>query len=197
VAEGILEFVLREMTDSRGGFYAALDADANGVEGAYYAWSLDQLQEVLSAEELGVCQQVYGVSGTPNFEEGFVLLRNESLEDSAAKLQLTMDALEASLAGIHRKLLRERVRRKPPARDDKILCGWNGLMIAALAEASVVFERPEYLRAAREAAEFILKEMRQETGTTPISKTMRFWCVACWLWGPPRGMTGGSPLPVD
>ncbi len=164
VAEGILEFVLREMTDSRGGFYAALDADANGVEGAYYAWSLDQLQEVLSAEELGVCQQVYGVSGTPNFEEGFVLLRNESLEDSAAKLQLTMDALEASLAGIHRKLLRERVRRKPPARDDKILCGWNGLMIAALAEASVVFERPEYLRAAREAAEFILKEMRQENG---------------------------------
>jgi uncharacterized protein YyaL (SSP411 family) len=164
VAEGILEFVLREMTDARGGFYAALDADANGVEGAYYAWSLDQLQEVLSAEELGVCQQVYGVSGTPNFEEGFVLLRSETLEESAGKLQVSVDALESSLAEIHRKLLRERVRRKPPARDDKILCGWNGLMIAALAEASVVFERPEYLRAAREAAEFVLQEMRQENG---------------------------------
>jgi len=164
VAEGILEFVLREMTDARGGFYSALDADADGVEGGYYAWSLDQLQEVLSVEQLGICQQVYGVSGTPNFEEGFVLLRAESLEESAAKLQVSVEALEGSLAEIHRKLLRERLRRKPPSRDDKILCGWNGLMIAALAEASVVFERPEYLRAAREAAEFVLQQMRQENG---------------------------------
>jgi uncharacterized protein YyaL (SSP411 family) len=164
VAEGILEFVLREMTDSQGGFHSALDADSDDVEGGYYAWSLDQLQEVLSAGELGICQQVYGVSGTPNFEEGFVLLRTASLQDSAEKLQVSVESLEGSLTEIHRKLLRERMRRKPPARDDKILCGWNGLMIAALAEASVVFERPEYLRAAREAAEFILQRMRQENG---------------------------------
>jgi uncharacterized protein YyaL (SSP411 family) len=164
VAEGILEFVLREMTDSRGGFYSALDADADGVEGGYYAWSLDQLQEVLSPQELGICQQAYGVSGTPNFEEGFVLLRTESIEAIAEQLQISVESLETSLTEIHRKLLRERLRRKPPARDDKILCGWNGLMIAALAEASVVFERPEYLRAARDAAEFILQQMRQENG---------------------------------
>jgi len=164
VAEGTLEFVLRELTDSRGGFYSALDADADGVEGGYYAWNNDQLQAVLSPEELGICQEVYGASGTPNFEQGFVLLRSTPLEESATRLQIPVESLEKTLADIHRKLLRERLRREPPIRDDKILCGWNGLMIAALADASIVLERPEYLRAAREAADFVLNEMRQENG---------------------------------
>ncbi len=164
VAEGTIEFVLRELTDSKGGFHTALDADSEGVEGKYYVWTPEQLTSLLSAEELGICQQVYGASGRANFEEGHVLQLVDSLEVSADKLQLEMTDLERSLVDVRRKLLRERVRRKAPARDDKILCGWNGLMIAALAEASVVFDRPEYLRAARTAAEFILRDMRQENG---------------------------------
>ena len=164
IAEGTLEFVLRELTDSRGGFYSALDADSNGIEGGYYAWTIGQLQAVLSPDEMGICQDIYGISGAPNFDEGFVLLRTVPLEESATKLQIPVQTLEKSLVEIHRKLLRERMRREPPARDDKILCGWNGLMIASLADASVVFERPEYLRAAREAAEFVLSAMRQDNG---------------------------------
>lgn len=164
VAEGTLDFVLRELADPQGGFYTALDADSEGVEGRYYVWTTEQLQELLTAEELGICQQVYGTAGRPNFEEGHVLQLLVPIEESAEKLGMSLDTLEERLAEIRRKLLRERVRRPSPPRDDKILCGWNGLMIAALARASVVFERPEYLRAARVCAEFLVRELRQSNG---------------------------------
>ena len=164
VSEGIIEFVFREMTDPRGGFYSALDADSDGVEGLYYVWTDAQLTAVLSPDEQAVGRVVFGTGGQPNFEIGHVLEMKQSIDDSAAQLKRSAPQLERDLATIKRKLLAARQERRAPARDDKILVSWNGLMIRALAHAGVIFEKPDYVAAAAKAAEFILAEMRDEKG---------------------------------
>lgn len=164
VVEGTLDFVLRELRDTNGGFYSALDADSEGVEGKYYVWTDAQLGKVLSPEELEICRAVYGTGGESNFELGHVLALKQSIDDAAKKLKTAAVQLERQTAEINRKLLAARQERRAPARDDKILAAWNGLMIRALARGGVILEKPEYVEAAEKAATFILTEMRDEKG---------------------------------
>ncbi|MFN0051534.1 MAG: DUF255 domain-containing protein [Planctomycetales bacterium] len=164
VAQGIIEFVFRELTDPQGAFYSALDADADGVEGLSYVWTDQQLADVLSQEELAACGLVYGTGGKANFELGHVLERVMTIDDAAKQLKTPAPKLERDLATIRQKLLAARQKRPQPARDDKILTSWNGLMIRALARAGVILERPEYTQAAAKAAQFILVEMRDDKG---------------------------------
>jgi uncharacterized protein YyaL (SSP411 family) len=164
VAEGTIAFVLRELTDPQGGFYSALDADSEGVEGKYYVWTDAELARVLSAEELAVCRVLYGTGGEPNFEDAHVLEMQRTPDEAAKLLKIPSVELERQAAEVRRKLLAARQKRVPPARDDKVLASWNGLMIRALARAGVILERPEYIRAAEKAAEFVLAEMRDEQG---------------------------------
>ncbi|MGQ0636268.1 MAG: DUF255 domain-containing protein [Planctomycetaceae bacterium] len=164
ICEGTIEFVSRELTDARGGFYSALDADSEGVEGKYYAWSDEQLSAALSPDERRVCDAVYGTSEKPEFEAGHVLHVSQSLDAAARELKLSVPELERRLSSVRTRLLAARRERPAPVRDDKVLSGWNGLMIRGLARAGVVFERPEYVRAAVRAAEFVLAEMRDEKG---------------------------------
>ncbi len=164
IAEETIEFVFRELRDPGGAFYSALDADSEGAEGKYYVWTDAQLAKVLAAEELAVCNVVYGTGGQTNFELGHVLEMKQSIDEAAKKLKLPAMQVERRIAEINKKLLAARQQRVRPARDDKILTAWNGLMIRTLARAGVVFQKPEYVQAAEKAAEFILNEMRDKQG---------------------------------
>ncbi len=148
VAQGILDYVLRDMTATAGGFYSAEDADSEGVEGKFYVWSEKELQAALTAEEFALFKKVYGVSSSGNFEAG------ENI------LHLTADyswevKQEPLLQSAHKKLFAMRERRVHPHKDDKILTAWNGLMIAAMAKGYQVLGDIRYLKAAQDAARFV------------------------------------------
>ncbi|MBN1460577.1 MAG: DUF255 domain-containing protein [Armatimonadetes bacterium] len=152
VTEGIFGWVTREMTSPEGAFYCALDADSEGVEGRYYVWSRAEVEEVLGADSARAFCDAYQVETGGNYRE-------ETTGERTGMNVLRLAARASGLNAEREKLLEVRARRVPPNRDDKVLSGWNGLMIAALAEASRVFEEPEYAARAARAARFVLGEM--------------------------------------
>ncbi|MCA9014339.1 MAG: DUF255 domain-containing protein [Planctomycetaceae bacterium] len=163
VTEGIIDFVLRELTDPQGGFYSALDAETDGVEGAHYAWSKEELKTALG-DDYQLFSEFYGLNEPARFEHGFVLHRVTSLEALAEKQNTTPAALETRLAAMRQKLHTIRNKRKPLLKDDKILTSWNGLMIEGMATAGRVLKRPDYTAAAEKSAQFILDQMRNDQG---------------------------------
>ncbi|MBS0262702.1 MAG: DUF255 domain-containing protein [Planctomycetes bacterium] len=164
VVEDSIEFVFRELRDAKGGFYAALDADSEGVEGKFYVWTDKDLAKALTPEERTVCNALYGTGGEQNFEIGHVLEFKQSIDEVARQLKLPALQVDKQRREIDRKLLAYRQKRRRPACDDKILVSWNGLMIRALAKSGVILQKPEYIQAAEKAAHFILNEMRDPQG---------------------------------
>ncbi|MFO1094184.1 MAG: DUF255 domain-containing protein [Planctomycetaceae bacterium] len=164
VVEETIAFVLREMTHPDGGFYSALDAETNGIEGLHYVWSREEIDALLGKEFAREFAAVYGLDHPSEFERGFVLFLPLPLEQTAKVLNLSPERLEESLAPMREKLLAARDQRPSLLRDEKILTGWNGLMIRALANAGMIFERPEYVKAAERAARFVLSRMRDDEG---------------------------------
>ncbi len=149
VARGIVAYVRRDMTHPGGGFYSAEDADSEGKEGKFFCWTQDELGRLLTDDEREVVVRYYGVTAGGNFvdhsdPEPLPGLNVLSVVDTT----LTIDD-RARLASGKAKLLRARSQRVRPYRDDKILTSWNGLMLGALARASVVLDDA----ASREAAE--------------------------------------------
>jgi hypothetical protein len=134
----------REMIGEAGGFAASLDADSEGEEGKFYVWSAEQIAGVLGVDDAAFFARIYGVTPQGNFEGHTILNRLDSLA-------LLSEKEEARLAEMRAKLLARRSSRIRPGWDDKILADWNGLMIAALSRAAVVFEKPEWLALAEEA----------------------------------------------
>ncbi len=163
VAEAI-GFVLREMTSPEGGFYSALDAETAAEEGAYYAWTKDEINALLTQDEAKLLATTYGLNDPPNFEGRYVLLLPRGWDELAADAQLTAEQLRTELVPIRAKLLDARSKRPRPLCDTKIITAWNGLMIAGLADAGRVFQNDEYLNAARRAAEFALTRLRRDDG---------------------------------
>jgi len=147
-ARDIFSYVLRDLTDTEGGFYSAEDADTEGVEGKFYVWTPDEIKRVLGDKEASLFNEAYGVTQSGNFEHGNIL----SLQDPE-----TTSRFSAS----REKLLKARSGRARPHRDDKILTSWNGLMIAAFAKGSAALEEPRYLEAAQRAASFILAKLQK------------------------------------
>ncbi|MCH7686399.1 MAG: thioredoxin domain-containing protein, partial [Planctomycetes bacterium] len=163
-AEGIFTFLFREMIDPLGGFHSALDAETDGVEGEYYAWSKDEVAKTLGRDESELFRKVYGMEQPQGFEHGYVLHLPKPLDEVAEELKLSTAELERRLIKLRSKLLSVRQQRKPLLKDDKILASWNGLMIRALANAGRVLENEKYVQAAEQVAEFILSKMRDEQG---------------------------------
>ncbi len=154
-----LDWALREMRGSEGGFYSALDADSEGVEGKFYLWTVDELLAALGGTGLaGRALAFFGATPEGNFE-GSNVLEGRGPEPEPAALQ-----------EIQRVLLQARARRVRPGTDDKRLCSWNALMISALAETGAALEREDYLAAAIDCAEFLLGELR-----TPDGRLLRTW----------------------
>jgi len=153
LCEETLDWMLREMRGPEGGFYSALDADSEGEEGRFYVWTPAQIREVLG-EDAEPVLAYYGVSEKGNFEGANVL----HLAAGAA------GAEPPGLTAARQALLEARAQRVWPGLDDKRLASWNALAIAALADAGAVLGREDYLDAARDCAEFVLTELRDESG---------------------------------
>jgi uncharacterized protein len=143
VAEETLEYLLRDMHDETGGFYASEDADSEGHEGKFYVWSHDEFRSI--APEAA---DYYGVTEEGNFEGSNIL--------TAASDDPPADA--------RRKLFEARAERIRPGRDEKILTSWNGLAISALAEAGAAFGRPELIAEGEKTARFLLDSARNDEG---------------------------------
>jgi hypothetical protein len=150
-AEETLDWALREMRAPEGGFYSALDADSEGIEGKFYVWSLAELRDVLG-DDADAAIAWFGASAQGNFEGSNVLESRGPEPDGAVRSRVRARLLEA------------RAVRVRPGLDDKRLAAWNGLMIGALAEAGAVLDRPEFVAAARDAAAFVLDGMRTPAG---------------------------------
>jgi uncharacterized protein YyaL (SSP411 family) len=165
-AEATFAFVARTMTAAEGGFYSSLDAETGSGEGAYYVWSRDEVQDVLGAgPDVEAFSQVYGLKRESNFEGGrYVLLQPRPLEEQADKLQTTPEKLEGVLRPLRTRMLAARENRPGPLRDDKIITAWNGLMIAAYADAYRILKNDAYRRAAEKCAEFLLRRLREPGG---------------------------------
>ena len=154
-----LDFVAREMTHPHGGFYSSLDADSEGEEGKFYVWSLDEVRAILENDS-DFLEAAYGVTAHGNWEGHNILQR--ALDDAslAARFRLQPEAVPAKLADCHSRLLTARAARIRPGTDDKVLTSWNGLMLAAIAEAARILESESILRMAAQNAEFLLSTLR-------------------------------------
>jgi uncharacterized protein len=150
IARETAEFLVRDLRTPQGGFASALDADTDGVEGLTYVWTPAQLREVLG-DRADAAAAVFTVTEQGTFEHGASTLQ---LREDPALLENPMD--ERVFDELRSLLLASRTTRPQPARDDKVVTGWNGLAIGALAEASVLLAEPRYLAAARAAAELIV-----------------------------------------
>ncbi|HEX8206897.1 MAG TPA: thioredoxin domain-containing protein [Solirubrobacteraceae bacterium] len=149
--EETLEWMAREMVAPEGGFYSALDADSEGVEGKYYVWTLDELREVLG-DDFEPAVAYFGASEEGNFE-GANHLEARGPEPPPEQR-----------ARIRARLYEVREQRVRPGLDDKRLTAWNALAIHAFAEAGAVLERPDLLDVARRAADFVLTALRDDDG---------------------------------
>ena len=159
VVERMLDWVLREMKDDGGAFYSALDAESEKIEGKFYRWERDELKKILGGDYAKYAA-VYGLDEEPNFEHRFhVPQLSQTLAKSATESKTTEAQLWSQLKPLHASLLDERNKRVRPLTDTKILASWNGLMIRGLADAGRVLQRPDYIQAAEEAANFILTKM--------------------------------------
>ena len=173
VAQGVLDYVLREMRHPDGGFYSAQDADSEGVEGKFFVWRPEQLVSVLGAEDASVVADYFGVTNEGNFEGMTVLNVPNAPTSVAARHSMSLDELDALIESASNRLLGERSNRIPPLTDTKVITSWNGLMMAAMAEAAAVFDREDYHQAARDNASFILENMvrngrlRRTNGDSP------------------------------
>jgi uncharacterized protein YyaL (SSP411 family) len=153
-ARETVEWLKREMVTAEGAFAASLDADSEGEEGKFYVWSYGEVLDALGREDGEYFARHYDVTPSGNFEGHNILNRLEDPPRSAED--------EARLALLRNKLLAVRALRVRPGLDDKVLADWNGLMIAALANAGVILDEPGWLRLARRAFDFIAREMTRE-----------------------------------
>ena len=162
-AEEILHYVKRDMTDKRGGFYSAEDADSEGEEGLFYLWTIEEIKNILNNEESELLINTYGLDLEGNYKdeatgkktEKNILYLKESISNAKSKNRLN---------DITKKLYLAREKRIHPLKDDKILTDWNGLMIAAFAKAGDVFNSDDYIQQAEKSAQFILKNLTDNNG---------------------------------
>ncbi|MCH2100563.1 MAG: thioredoxin domain-containing protein [Planctomycetes bacterium] len=149
------DYLLRERQDPGGAFWAATDADSEGVEGKFFAWTPGQLTEALGEEQAAYAAVRYGVTKEGTFEHGSSVLRD---------LEAPADTPATWKEEVRAKLYAVRAKRIPPGNDDKILTAWNGLAIDALAQAGRILGEARYTEAAQDAANFLLQELRQSDG---------------------------------
>jgi uncharacterized protein YyaL (SSP411 family) len=179
VTTEILDYVAREMTDANGGFYSSQDADSEGHEGKFFVWTPGEIRSTLGGSASGLLivskarndsddaqlfMDAYGVTAQGNFEGKNILQRVRDNDVLAAMHNTTVEDVERRIESARQKLFTARERRIKPARDEKILTGWNGLMLAAFAEAARVLNREDYRHIAIRNAEFLLTNLRDGSG---------------------------------
>ncbi len=167
-AREIFTYVLRDLTDDRGGFYCAEDADSEGMEGKFYLWTEEEIHSVLTQSESDLFLSYYrhhsdiSMPGMQEIPDGYFIphLNPSSIDDAEDGLT----GFFCKMEGIRKKLFAVREKRVRPHKDDKILTDWNGLMIAALACGARVFDEPTYSDAALRAMNFIIQSLQTKEG---------------------------------
>jgi uncharacterized protein YyaL (SSP411 family) len=153
-----IEWIAREMTSAEGGFYASLDADSEGEEGRFYVWSERELDELLG-DESALIKSYYAVSGGGNFDGHNILHVRDDPAATASRAGISPVELAERIGKAQRILYEWRAKRVWPGRDEKILAGWNGLALRAIATAARVFDRDDWRELALRNAEFLRTRM--------------------------------------
>ncbi|MBP9501069.1 MAG: thioredoxin domain-containing protein [Candidatus Promineofilum sp.] len=169
IVEETLDFVVREMRHESGGFYSSYDADSEGEEGKFYVWSAAEIRAALGPDA-DLFMVAYDVSDRGNWEGRNILNRPRDPAEVAALYELDEAELERRLAANRQTLYAVRASRIWPGLDDKVLTAWNGLMLAAFAEAGRALNRPDYTEIATRNAEFLWANLRQDDG-----RLLRSW----------------------
>ncbi|MCC6604699.1 MAG: thioredoxin domain-containing protein [Anaerolineae bacterium] len=169
IVEETLDFVGRELRHEDGGFYSSYDADSEGEEGKFYVWSAAEIDEHLG-EDAALFKLRYGVTERGNWEESNILNIQKELDEVAWAVKMSEAKVAERLAVARQKLYDVRSQRVWPGLDDKVLTAWNGLMLAAFAEAGRVLERPDYTATAVHNAHFLYQTMRTANG-----RLLRTW----------------------
>ncbi len=162
VAEETADWVIREMQADAGGYYSTLDADSEGEEGRFYVWQAEEVRRLLGAEQFPVFAEVFGLDRPPNFDGHWHLHTFQHQATVASARDLELDELQTQLDRCRRLLLEARSLRVRPARDEKILTAWNGLMIRGMAIAARHLQRPDLADSAVAATDFIRANLWQD-----------------------------------
>ena len=159
MTEETLDYVVREMTHPEGGFYSTQDADSEGEEGKFFLWDRAEIEALLDPETARAALRYWGVADGPNFEGRSILHVPRDPAEVAAALGVTPERLAELLGRARAALFAHREGRIKPGRDEKVLAGWNGMMLRAFAEASRALGRPDYLKVAERNAGFLLSAL--------------------------------------
>ncbi len=163
--EELLEFVLLELRDEEGAFFASLDAESEGVEGKFNRWTQAEIESELSEEEFTLFAKIYGIDKAANFERQFYVPQlSRTLSENAKSLGLDEAELIDMLTPIRQKLFEARAKRIRPLTDAKILTSWNGMMIRGFADSGRILKNDRYIEAAAAAADFMLEKMVDPNG---------------------------------
>lgn len=172
ISRKTLNYVLRDLQAPEGGFYSAEDADSEGEEGRFYVWTMEELRDLLSREEVEFLRDAFHVREEGNYREestgqksGKNILYPGALDvHPAEELDMDSDSFDQKWERIRKQLFDHRNERVRPHRDEKILTDWNGLMIGALSRAGAVLQDEKYIHAARNCAAFLRKEVKDNDG---------------------------------
>jgi uncharacterized protein YyaL (SSP411 family) len=162
IVEETLDYVLREMTSPEGGFYSTQDADSEGKEGQFYTWEQHEVENLLGGEEAELVYHYYGIVGEGSLEGRHVLHIPRQASLQARLHGISEEELWRRIEQGKSALFAAREKRVKPARDEKILTAWNGLMLKSFAEASQVLQRADYRTAAIGCAQFLLPSMEHD-----------------------------------
>jgi uncharacterized protein YyaL (SSP411 family) len=162
VAEDTVDWVAREMTSPEGGFYSALDADSEGEEGKFYLWGESEIDELLG-NDAPIAKAHWGVTASGNFEGRNILHVAQDPALVAVRRGLELGEVKAVIARSRETLYAARAKRVWPARDDKVIASWNGLMLRAIAECARAFGRDDYRELALRNGSLLFREMVRET----------------------------------
>jgi len=166
--EEIIGYVMRNLKSPEGAFFSAEDADSPDGEGAFYVWTMKEFENVLGSDDATLAAHIFGLTPNGNYQDPErgsmynILSRTHPLENIAASLEISEQELALHVESIRSRLLAAREMRVRPPLDDKVLGDWNGLFIAALAQAGRVFDDPVYVKGAKTAMQFILTQMRSD-----------------------------------
>ncbi|MCA1756909.1 MAG: thioredoxin domain-containing protein, partial [Bacteroidales bacterium] len=164
IVYGTLDFVERELTSKEGGFYSSLDADSEGEEGKFYVWTKEEIRRI-PGNDAGIISDYFSITDKGNWEKGKnILYKSISDKKIAEKYKITETELAEKISSAEELMFKERSKRVYPATDDKILTGWNALMLKGYIDAYRVFNEQKFLDAALKNAEFILHRLKTTDG---------------------------------
>ncbi len=157
--DAVAGWVVREMQSPEGGYWSSLDADSEGEEGRFYTWTREEVRELLTPGEYAAFAPRFGLDRPPNFEGRWHLHVFEPVKKIAGRLGESPQRVAGRIESARAKLFQARGARVRPGLDDKILTGWNALMIQGMARAGRLLERPDWIESAHAATDFIRREL--------------------------------------